>query len=198
MKNTADRPAQRYSLLIRVWGDFELFCEINFSLRVEPMSRTPWPVKVKRYVASVTWNRLRPDDPLLYRDLAATVLQRIDGWLGEAQPLSGNGLLRWYRDGDCDPGNRQLGGARAILEQLTDIGERLGPKPLRLSRLAIRRFDDGLEHLDELGYAVKYRADDLPAAPDDRAIKAAYQFDVARGVLRRMTHYPDDTPRPRP
>jgi hypothetical protein len=157
------------------------------------MSRTPWPVKVKRLVASYTYNRLRPDDPLLYRDLSATVLHRLDQWLGGSQPLTGGGLLRWYRDHDCDPGNRILGSTRAMLEQLGDIGERLGPKPLRLARVALRRFDDGLEQLDELGYTVKYRASELPATPDDRAVKAAYQFDIARGVLRRMGEYPEET-----
>lgn len=156
------------------------------------MSRTPWPVKAKRFIASFTWNRLRPDDPLLYRDLSNTVMHRLDHWLSESQPLTGRGLLRWYRDHDCDPGNRQTGGARSILEQLGDIGERLGPKPLRLARVALRRFDDGLEQLDELGYSVHYRATELPAAPDPRIIRAAYQFSIARGVLQRMRHYPED------
>ena len=104
------------------------------------MSRTPILVKAKRYVASFTWNRPRPNDPLLYRDLSATVLHRIDGWLGNMPGLRHDALLRWYRDSECDPGNRQLGGARAMLEQVMDIGERLGPKPLRLARVTLRRF----------------------------------------------------------
>ena len=108
-------------------------------------------MKAKRSIASFTWNRLRPEDPLLYRDLSATLVHRLDHWLGETLPLSGMGLISWYRAQDCDPGNRHLGSARAMLEQLGDIGERLGPKPLRLARVALRRFDDGLEHLDELG-----------------------------------------------
>lgn len=149
-------------------------------------------MKAKRTVASFTWNRLRPEDPLLYRDLSTTVAHRLDHWLGETLPLSGMGLLVWYRSQDCDPGNRHMGSARAMLEQLGDIGERLGPKPLRLARLALRRFDDGLEHLDELGYSVKYRAMELPAGFDIRAANAAYQFDISRGVLRRMTRYPED------
>ena len=75
-----------------------------------------------------------------------------------------------------------------------DIGERMGPKPLRLARVALRRFDDGLEELDNVGYAVQYRAAALPASPDERTVKAAYQFDIARGVLRRMMLYPGDVP----
>jgi hypothetical protein len=160
--------------------------------RLARVSRTPLHIKAKRYVASFTWNRPREDDPLLYRDLSSTLMHRLDHWLGETLPLSGMGLLTWYRSQECDPGNRQMGGARAMLEQLGDIGERLGPKQLRLARLALRRFDDGLEHLDELGYSVKYIARDLPPGFDMRAAKAAYQFDIARGVLRRMSHYPED------
>ena len=156
------------------------------------VSRTPWLIKAKRSVASFTWNRLRPEDPLLYRDLSTSVLLRLDHWLGETLPLSGMGLICWYRAHECDPGNRHMGSARSMLEQLGDIGERLGPKPLRLARLSLRRFDDGLEHLDELGFSVKYRPEELPPAFDMRAVKAAYQFDIARGVLRRMSKYPDD------
>lgn len=85
-----------------------------------------------------------------------------------------------------------MSGARTMLEQANDIGERLGPKPRRLARVAQRRFDDGLEQLDELGYSVQYRASDLPATPDVRIVKAAYQFDIARRVLRRMARCPDD------
>ena len=157
-----------------------------------PMSRTPWPVKAKRFVASMTWNRQRPDDPIMYRDLSSTVLHRLDHWLGTEQGSPAASLLRWYRDHECDPGGRLVGGVHAMLEQLGDIGERLGPKPRRLARVAIRRFDDGLEELDELGYSVSYLASDLPRAPDIRIAKAAYQFDIARGVLRRMARYPED------
>lgn len=157
-------------------------------------------VKAKRYLAAFTWNRPRDQDPLLYRDLSATVLHRLDHYLGESQPLSGGGLLRWYRDHECDHGHRQMGSARAMLEQIGDIGERLGPKPLRLARVALRRFDDGLEQLDNLGYSVRYLANQLPPTPDVRTVKAAYQFDIARGVLRRMAKYPEETspepPRP--
>lgn len=119
-------------------------------------------------------------------------MHRLDYWLGETMPLSGMGLLCWYRSEECDHGNRQVSSVRSMLEQLGDIGERLGPKPLRLARLALRRFDDGLEHLDNLGYSVKYRAEALPPGFDLRAAKAAFQFDIAKGVLRRMSHYPED------
>lgn len=143
-------------------------------------------------MASLTWNRPRPDDPLLYRDLSTTVLHRLDHWLGTESIPPALSLLRWYRDHECDPGGRHVGSARGMLEQVGDIGERLGSRPRRLARVALRRFDDGLEQLDELGYSFRYIASELPLTPEVRTVRAAYQFDIARGMLRRMARYPED------
>jgi hypothetical protein len=146
-------------------------------------------VVAQRYVASVTWNRRRPDDLLRYRDLSAQVVYQLDWWLGLPPVPSHTALWNWYRNHECDQGGQHCGTARTRLEYLNDIGERLGPKPRRLARVAMRRYDDGLDQLADIGYGVQYRAAELPPEPDERALGAAYQFDIVRGLLRRMMGY---------